>query len=843
MLGEEVWDTPALREMLEGSSVLVTGGTGSFGRTFLRILLDFGLDEESQHDRENLDISKSGPRRIVVFSRDELKQSELMAQLSTHRNAAKMRYFIGDVRDAERLEQAFDGVDYIFHAAALKQVPIIEYNPFEAIRTNVLGAQNIITAAIKCGVKKVVALSTDKACTPVNLYGASKLASDKLFISGNAMVGAGNTSFCVVRYGNVFGSRGSIVPVFLEKLRRGIDSLPVTDNSMTRFTISLAQAVNLVLEALEFSHGGELFVPRIPSYRVPVLIDALAGADFPRHVVGIRPGEKLHEMMIPADEAHNTRMYDNYYVVFPAITFDNLSKAHGSRSHAMYKFMKQGKEVPPGFQYASDTNSDWVTAGELHAQARAAYKKLFHEEYPANGFKPRAAADAEGSVNISLDEAEELARDESVTPAPTLPHRSVVGARPMTSEADVDAVAAVLRSSMLTTGPQVEKFEAALCEATHAARAVVVSNGTAALHVAYAALEAGRSGDHGIDTSKTISPFEWSSTDAIIVPAITFSATANAAKYVGAVPVFADVNPATLLIDVADAAKKCKVAQAAGLTVRAIVCVDMCGQPCELRELRALADEVGCALVIDGAHSLGAKYDGSSVMKFCDLMTTSFHPVKTITSGEGGAVFSNSQELADRAKQFRQHGMMQSHSERDSAGGIVSDQAIMGYNYRLSDIHCALGISQLSRSAEFLEGRQRVASWYATELKEVGSIRGGKIKIEAMETASHTKEHAYHLFVVRLSGVGDAVPGGRNAVFKEMKARGVGVNLHYIPVYQHSYYRKHEGDTPAHHLAFDSCPAADATSAEMMSLPMWAGLEREDVRYTIATLVSVLETL
>ncbi len=312
-------------------SILVTGGTGSFGKQFVRTLLG---------DHE--------PRRVVVFSRDELKQYE-MHKMPEFRDQSVLRFFIGDVRDAQRLRRAFDGVDIVVHAAALKQVPACEYNPFEAIKTNVHGAQNIIDAAIDEGVERVVALSTDKACNPVNLYGATKLCSDKLFIAGNAYVGDKDTKFSVVRYGNVVGSRGSVIPFFIGQRRKG--RLPITDMEMTRFWITLEQGVQFVVDSLERMHGGELFVPKIPSMKIVDLARAI-GPECELEEVGIRPGEKVHEVMISEDDARHTVEHDDYYAILPEFPWWN-------RGH------NGGTPCERGFRYSSDTNDDWLTAEQL----------------------------------------------------------------------------------------------------------------------------------------------------------------------------------------------------------------------------------------------------------------------------------------------------------------------------------------------------------------------------------------------------------------------------------------------------------------------------------------------
>jgi len=309
---------------LDGASVLITGGTGSFGRAFVA------------HVRKN-----ANPARLIVFSRYELKQSEMQAEIG---NDPRLRYFIGDVRDVDRLEMAFHGVDYVIHAAALKQVPAAEYNPFECIRTNVHGAENVVRAALRSGVKRVVALSTDKAVNPVNLYGASKLASDKIFVAANN-ISAGRTAFSIVRYGNVVGSRGSVIPLFKRLLAEGVRDLPVTDPRMTRFLISLGEGVAFVLESLDQMSGGEIFVPKIPSASLAEIVAALS-PDARCRVVGIRPGEKLHEVMITEDDARHTLELADRYVILPEGDFSGRAKYDAAGT----------PPVTDRFRYASDDN-------------------------------------------------------------------------------------------------------------------------------------------------------------------------------------------------------------------------------------------------------------------------------------------------------------------------------------------------------------------------------------------------------------------------------------------------------------------------------------------------------
>ncbi len=319
--------------MLNEKVILITGGTGSFGKKCTEIIL-----------------KNYKPRKLIIFSRDELKQFE-MSQVFRIEKYNCIRYFIGDVRDRERLERAFSGVDFVIHAAAIKQVPAAEYNPFEAVKTNILGAQNIIDAAIDQNVRKVIALSTDKAANPVNLYGATKLCSDKLFIAGNSYAGHDQTGFSVVRYGNVIGSRGSVIPFFLEKKKEGV--IPITDPRMTRFWITLEQGTEFVLKCLECMVGGELFVPKLPSMNIMDLARAIC-PECKTRIIGARPGEKLHEVMIPADEARNSIEFDDHYIIKPQFRF------FGRR------FRENGcKSVPDGFEYNSATNPWRLSVDEL----------------------------------------------------------------------------------------------------------------------------------------------------------------------------------------------------------------------------------------------------------------------------------------------------------------------------------------------------------------------------------------------------------------------------------------------------------------------------------------------
>lgn len=323
--------------MFNGKNILITGGTGSFGKQYTKTLLE-----------------RYKPQKIVIFSRDELKQYE-MAQVY---NQPCMRYFLGDVRDESRLKEATNGIDYIIHAAALKQVPAAEYNPTECIKTNIYGAQNVIAAALVNGVEKVIALSTDKAANPINLYGATKLASDKLFVAANNMAGSRKTRFSVVRYGNVIGSRGSVVPFFKKLIKEGAREIPITDIEMTRFMITLQQGVDFVLKNFERMKGGETFIPKIPSMKIIDVANALA-PNLPHKIIGIRPGEKIHETMCPSDDSHITYEFEDYFVIAPTIQFSFIT------DFSVNALGESGKLVQRGFEYNSGSNTEWLSKEEF----------------------------------------------------------------------------------------------------------------------------------------------------------------------------------------------------------------------------------------------------------------------------------------------------------------------------------------------------------------------------------------------------------------------------------------------------------------------------------------------
>jgi UDP-N-acetylglucosamine 4,6-dehydratase (inverting) len=357
--------------MLSGKSILVTGGTGSFGKKLIATILD----------------SYPKVKRLVIYSRDELKQFD-MRQMYPGDKYPQLRFFIGDVRDRERLRRAMEDIDIVIHAAALKQVPAAEYNPFEAVKTNIIGAQNVIENAIDQGVNQVVALSTDKAAAPINLYGATKLCSDKLFVSANNFRGKHDIRFSVVRYGNVMGSRGSVIPFFMKKRNEGV--LPITDARMTRFNITLEEGVNLVLHALMYMWGGEIFVPKIPSYRISDVAEAI-GPECEKKYIGIRPGEKLHEEMITQTDAINTIEFDKYFVILPSLPLWDVKK---------YAKSFDGTPCLDGFHYCSGTNNQWLSVEDIRDLIRTHLDKNFKVDVPASNTTGRRLTLVRGAEEI-----------------------------------------------------------------------------------------------------------------------------------------------------------------------------------------------------------------------------------------------------------------------------------------------------------------------------------------------------------------------------------------------------------------------------------------------------------
>ena len=716
--------------------VLITGGTGSFGKKFIDIML-----------------REYRPKKLIVFSRDELKQHELQ-QFYAARRESSLRFFIGDVRDRERLERAFRGVDVVVHAAALKQVPACEYNPFEAILTNVMGAKNIIDAALDQNVRKVLALSTDKAVNPLNLYGATKLCAEKLFVQGNTYAGGAGLRFSCVRYGNVVGSRGSVIPLFLEQKKEG--RITITDPRMTRFWITLDQGARFVIRCIERMEGGEVFVPRIPSVNIMDLAKTIA-PEAKIETIGIRPGEKLHEVLISEDEARDTVEWEDMFVVQPAHPW--WTSAHWSI----------GKKVPEGFRYASDTNPHQLTGEELRQWA----------------------------ADFPLD------RSSDKPPQP----RSLPYARQSINEADITAVVSVMRSDWLTQGPVITQFERRVADYCGARYAVAVANGTAALHLSCLAL--------GLKPGQRL----WTSPN-------TFVASANCGLYCGAEVDFVDIDPQTYNLSVPELTRKLAQAAKKDRLPSVVVPVDFAGQSCQLEAIHELARQYRFAVLEDAAHAFGGRYQDAPVgnCRFSDLTIFSFHPVKIITTGEGGMVVTNREDLYQQLVRLRTHGITRDPRwlKGESAGGWYYEQIGLGFNYRLTDMQAALGLSQMERLDAFLSRRRYLAARYDQLLAELPVVT---------PTQDPQTESSWHLYVVRLKPGQNGKP--HRDVFYELRQQGIGVNLHYIPVHTQPYYRQ---------LGFRAgdYPEAEKYYAEAISLPLSYTLTDEDQNRVVDVLRQVL---
>lgn len=606
--------------MFDGKSVFVSGGTGSFGRSFIRSLLQ-----------------RYQPKRVVVFSRDELKQYEMQQEF----NAPCMRYFLGDVRDADRVQQALRGIDLVVHAAALKQVPAAEYNPTECIRTNVGGAENIINGAIANGVQKVVALSTDKASSPINLYGATKLLSDKLFVAANNITGDHQTRFAVVRYGNVVGSRGSVLPFFRKLLADGARELPITDARMTRFWITLDQGVDFVMRSFERMQGGELFVPKIPSARITDLAEALAPG-LPHRLVGIRPGEKLHEMMISRDDSSHTWEFDSHFVIAPPSTSTCSTTTPVTAWEGSGGPWRRASSTSPTAiltTSASPNCASWPRPGPEHDSLRTP------EHFPGGHRRRR--------------------RDPQLRLAdPGAGHRAFRGRlrRPLRGR------------------PWYRRQQR-----------------------------------HGSPAHRLPGPrpgpgdWLWTSPN-------TFVASANCALYCGAQVDFVDIDPRTLNLDVDLLEVRLAQAEQRGRLPKVLVPVAFAGQSCDMARIAALARRYGFRVIEDASHAVGAAYLGRPVGcgAHADISVFSFHPVKIITTGEGGMLTTQDPHLAERLRRLRSHGITRDPGAMTEAshGPWYYQQLELGFNYRMTDLQAALGFSQLQRLEAFVARRRALAARY-----------------------------------------------------------------------------------------------------------------------------------
>ena len=673
----------------------------------------------------------------------------------------RVRFFIGDVRDRERMYRALDGVDYVVHAAATKIVPTAEYNPFECVKTNINGAMNVIDACIDTKVKGVVALSTDKASSPVNLYGATKLASDKLFVAGNSYAGADGCKFSVVRYGNVMGSRGSVIPFFLTQKGKG--SLPITDERMTRFMITLEQGVELVWHAFEDMEGGEIYVKKIPSMKVTDIARAV-DPEAKHEIVGIRPGEKLHEQMISPEDAYYTYEY-------PSTSRSCRPSTAGTRTSS-------ASRMASGCPKASPTPATATPSGWTWPPCRPGSRNT----------RTRSAASERHAMK-------------------TIPY-----ATQSIDDTDLAAVREVLTSGWLTQGPSGPRFEQAFATRHGVAHAVAVSNATAGLHIACLALGAGPGRRCG--------------------PARTASwRRPTAALYCGADVDFVDIDPVTRNMSVAALAEKLDQAARNGQLPAIVIPVHFAGLPCDLAPMRALADRYGFRLLEDASHAVGASYEGQPIgSRYADASVFSFHPVKIITTGEGGMVTTQDATVARQLQLLRSHGITRTPGEMSLDGPMPGpwyyEQATLGFNYRMTDIQSALGHSQLQKLDDFHAARERLADRYDRLLA------GLPLRLPArVPSATSQARSSWHLYVIEvLPGSGVA---SRDAVFQRLWDANIAVNVHYIPIHTQPFYRA-RGFQPG------QFPAAEAYYAGAISIPLFPSLGDEQQDFVVDELQKAL---
>ena len=692
----------------------------------------------------------------------------------------RLRFFVGDVRDRDRLFRAMHDIDVVVHAAALKHVPICEFNPAEAVKTNIQGSQNVIDAAIDAGVQRTVALSTDKAVNPVNLYGATKLCAEKLFVHGNVYAGSRDIRFSCVRYGNVMGSRGSVIPLFRKQAAEN-GRLTVTDRRMTRFWLSLDHAVDVVLNAMGEMAGGEVFVPKIPSMRVTDLARAIAPTAAIEEV-GRRPGEKLHEVLLTAEEARHAEDRGRHFVVWP-------EHEQGRRDRTSEPARRL--QLLERFEYGLDVGRR--SAGACRSARNRGGVRGRVAPCIACSCLERGRRSLSGRDGARLHGAPLM-----------LPY-----CRHEILDEDRTAIESVLSSDRLTQGPRVPAFEAALARRTASDAAVAVSSGTSALWVTLQGLGVGPG-------------------DEVLVPSLTFAATANAVLLAGATPVFVDVGSETLSMDPHDLERK-----RSPRTVGAIV-VHFAGHLGDLTRLRERLGP-GCFLVEDACHALGAEDNGVPAGRLGDAACFSFHPAKHITTGEGGAVTTDDLGLAERCRRFREHGIERRASHfsglglpeslaTEERGGWVYEMQDLGANHRLSDLAAALGESQLARLDQNLAARRQLAQRYAAAFAEDDRV--------ALLPERRGTRSAWHLYPVRLDL--ERIRGGRAAVHAALHARGVLAQVHYIPVHLQPYYRARFGSK------WGDLPETESSYLRLLSLPMFPSLRPEEQDRVVAALGDAL---
>ncbi len=738
-----------LTNMISGKTILITGGTGSFGTKAIEQFL-----------QENV-------KSIIIYSRDEYKQHLLRMQHKDHR----VTFIIGDVRDKERLLESSRGVDIIIHAAAMKHIDICEQNPGEAYKTNVEGTRNIVSAAIANNIPICINLSADKAVYPAGVYGRTKAESEQIFIEGNIFSHQNlkRCRFVNLRYSNVLGSRGSVVEIFEEKLRRG-ETVTVLNEKMIRLIVTQDQIVSLVKYATQSAVGGETFLIESPVLKISDLAHAMnkkIGKGNVEVRQEIREGEKYDAVLLSQEESQRTLVTPNaphYLVLLPRnglLPREAFTPIHGSIPFA------KGEYGTHNARYA--TQEEVITM----------------------------IYDKQQSSHVSVANQAEKPALEGGTPVREtfLPY-----ATQWIGEEEKREVLSVLDSEWLTTGPKVKQFEEDIAKYVGAKYAIALNSGTAALHCCVGALDL-EPGDEVITT-----PF-------------TFLATANVIVYVGATPILVDIDPVTCNIDPEEIRKKITS------RTKAIIPVHYGGQPCNMDEIRAIAQEHNLAVIEDAAHALSAEYKGKRIGALSDMTIFSFHPVKNITTAEGGIITTNDERLAKLCVMHRTHGITKEAMERYGKNADWGyDMQRLGHRYNMTEFQAALGIAQLKKLERFQKRREEIVAQYNNSFADLPLV---------LPQVSSDVKNAWHLYYIRIKP--NMLRVDRNNIIKALKAENLGVNVHYIPIHLHSYYQKNYGCKKS------DFPKTEEVYENIITLPLFPKMSEQDVQDVINGVKKVVE--